>query len=265
MINIASNINSYNFNKYNMPNKREINNKKFQFNNTQNDNSFEIISKHNKTISKFKGFVGSFSEPRVYQAFNFKSCEADKFLSKSPNKTSSIKNITNDENRETINPGEEFYWTQNFDENNLFKSQTYKYSEKSTAENPILIAEINLRNGETYFLEIDINKIDPKNATAIEMQALSAHLVKKGNGEMDYFDYLNIIEKPYYPIDSSKDKDVMRHCFNFNLEHSNGVDRCDYTVLLNEKLQLFYKVRDRSLSSKTENILKAIANYPKTK
>lgn len=57
-----------------------------------------------------------------------------------------------------------------------------KYSDKSTNDNPIMYVELKETNGGLTALEIDINKIDPKNATRAEIFALTTHKYK-GNGE----------------------------------------------------------------------------------
>ncbi|NLC76296.1 MAG: hypothetical protein GX750_01560 [Clostridia bacterium] len=58
-----------------------------------------------------------------------------------------------------------------------------KYAENSTAENPIVIAKGVDEKGNEFERTININEIDPHNATIVEMRALEAYLnVDKGGG-----------------------------------------------------------------------------------
>ena len=58
-----------------------------------------------------------------------------------------------------------------------------KYAENSTEDDPIVVAKGIDENGEEFEQTIHINKINPKNATLVEMRALEAHLgVEKRDG-----------------------------------------------------------------------------------
>ncbi|MFA5535724.1 MAG: hypothetical protein WDA53_00970 [Bacillota bacterium] len=58
-----------------------------------------------------------------------------------------------------------------------------KYAEGSTDDNPVMVAEGVDENGIEFKQTIKINKINPQNATIIEMRALEAYLdVEKGGG-----------------------------------------------------------------------------------
>ena len=55
-----------------------------------------------------------------------------------------------------------------------------RYAENSTDENPIISARGHDENGKEFTQLIDINKVNPSNATPIEMTALITHLEETG-------------------------------------------------------------------------------------
>ncbi len=55
-----------------------------------------------------------------------------------------------------------------------------RYAEHSTDENPIISARGHDENGKEFTQLIDVNKVNPSNATPIEMTALITHLEKTG-------------------------------------------------------------------------------------
>jgi hypothetical protein len=59
------------------------------------------------------------------------------------------------------------------------------YSDKSTAENPIIIAKVKNSTGGIQEIEVYPDKVNPNNASYVEMAALSAHLKQQGkiNGQ----------------------------------------------------------------------------------
>ena len=55
-----------------------------------------------------------------------------------------------------------------------------RYAEHSTDENPIISARGHDENGKEFTQLIDVNKVNPSNATPIEMTALITHLEQTG-------------------------------------------------------------------------------------
>lgn len=54
------------------------------------------------------------------------------------------------------------------------------YDETSTGGAPVMLAKIIEPDGSVNEIKVDINKVDPNNASYVEMVALSAHLKKEG-------------------------------------------------------------------------------------
>jgi len=104
--------------------------------------------------------------------------------------------------------------------NGTFVSYTIKWAENSTEDNPIMTAEGFDENGKSYFETINVKKINPNNATWLEMLALEAYLSPMGNdmsnvlgislpfphtlqgnrGLNDRFDFFNAFDKTIWQI-----------------------------------------------------------------
>jgi len=65
--------------------------------------------------------------------------------------------------------------------NGTFVSYTIKWAENSTEDNPIMTADGYDENGKYFCETINIKKINPNNATWLEMLALEAHLSPMSN------------------------------------------------------------------------------------
>lgn len=62
-----------------------------------------------------------------------------------------------------------------------------KYAEGSTEDNPVVIAEGIDENGNKFEQTINVNEVDPKNATLVEMRALEAVLNVNKRGGLTSF------------------------------------------------------------------------------
>lgn len=54
------------------------------------------------------------------------------------------------------------------------------YDESSTESNPIMLARVKDNQGNVQEIKVNVNEVDPSNASYVEMISLSAHLKSKG-------------------------------------------------------------------------------------
>lgn len=83
----------------------------------------------------------------------------------------------------------------------FFNNETYAfyYDETSTDEQMILRAIGQKSDGSVYEVKIDPMKVDPSNATYLEMQALDIYLCKKG------LPFPEVYTGPEYPLEDNDD------------------------------------------------------------
>lgn len=76
-----------------------------------------------------------------------------------------------------------------------FRLLEARYADNSTSENPVIEVRIDKENGESQVFQININDIDPRNASQMEMFALLSHadaqgISDDGLGRSSYMKYL---------------------------------------------------------------------------
>ena len=99
------------------------------------------------------------------------------------------------------------------------------YSDNYTDKNPLFIVKGKTGDGTYFEEEININNINPKNASFLEMVALSAHLSDKGKytGDMSFVSALDFTNKNKVDYFSKRDyispleslKDMQQHNRNY--------------------------------------------------
>lgn len=83
-----------------------------------------------------------------------------------------------------------------FGEGDNFRFLEARYADDSTTENPIIEVRISEEFGTPTVFKVNINDIDPKNATQLEMYALCAHADAQGISSADRsgVSYMSLIE-----------------------------------------------------------------------
>ena len=85
-----------------------------------------------------------------------------------------------------------------------------RYADNSTSENPVIEVRISKENGETQIFQMNINDIDPRNASQMEMFALLSHADAQGISEdgldkSSYMKYLECAGQAGMEADSAED------------------------------------------------------------
>lgn len=137
--------------------------------------------------------------------------------------------VQNDKPITVFMPDENTLWSGGYGNGLSF---TLEYSEKSTDENPIIIAKGIDENGQAFEKEIVLKEINIEKATIVEMQALEAHYgLNKGNG---------LTSLP--PMDSMlglNERANFKNIFQNQIEDMKTINRYDLATLYQELLQSY--------------------------
>lgn len=134
-----------------------------------------------------------------------------------------------------------------------------KYAEGSTQENPVIYVETNY-GGEKQAYNIRINDIDPRNASKLELFALSSYADDQGIGSDSTFGTYNTL-KSFYDmavhnnyIETGEESDNIWN--QFKNEKLNWESACKNVM------ELLYRCNDLLQYNRGANIMQLFSKYP---
>ena len=142
---------------------------------------------------------------------------------------------------------------------NCFWGMEAKYAECSTQDNPVIYVETNY-GGKTVSYNVNINEIDPGNASQLEVFALCSYADDIGIGDGSTFG-------TYSTLRSYKEMAAHNGYVDSQMQEPGGIvqfknEKLNWVNMCEKVVDLLYKCNDPVQYKKGLNILDLFSKYP---
>ena len=116
-----------------------------------------------------------------------------------------------------------------FGNTNQHYGMVASYSIESTSDNPIILVSSNY-GGKNVTYEVNINEVNPRNASQLEMFALSSYMDDQGITDGGSFGTYSKMK--YYGLNASNN--------GYNINIDDVTEKTDWIDMLNEMMRLYF-------------------------
>lgn len=116
-----------------------------------------------------------------------------------------------------------------FGNTNQHYGMVASYSAESTSENPIILVSSNY-GGKNVTYEVNINEVNPRNASQLEMFALSSYMDDQGMTDGGSFGTYSKVK--YYGLNASEN--------GYNINIDDVMEKTDWIGMLKEMMSLYF-------------------------
>lgn len=116
-----------------------------------------------------------------------------------------------------------------FGNTNQHYGMVASYSAESTSENPIILVSSNY-GGKNVTYEVNINEVNPRNASQLEMFALSSYMDDQGMTDGGSFGTYSKMK--YYGLNASEN--------GYNINIDDVMEKTDWIGMLKEMMSLYF-------------------------